>query len=148
VPLQDWTKRAAEAPVKLLAEQREVDQLQQPRLELVANLAAPWLDVELALLHVRVVALGALAWEAALPSDPASAKPKWPAGQLASRSAHRQTTTGQSRWPPADANAPRRQPDLAGRVHRVNAATAWQVPDDRRAVCRLVPAPMRGNGNV
>jgi uracil-DNA glycosylase len=77
VPLQDWTKRAAEAPVKLLAEQREVDQLQQPRLELVANLAAPWLDAELALLHVRVVvALGAFAWEAALPSDPASAKPE------------------------------------------------------------------------
>jgi uracil-DNA glycosylase len=65
--------------VKLLAEQREVDQLQQPRLELVANLAASWLDAQLslALLHVRVVvALGALAWQAALPSDPASAKPK------------------------------------------------------------------------
>src|SRR5215217_5531165 len=60
----------------------------------------------------------------------------------------RQTTTSQSRWPPADANAPRRQPDLAGRVHRVDGATAWQVPDDRRAVRRLVPAPMRGNGNV
>jgi hypothetical protein len=76
VPLRDWTKRAAEAPVKLLPEHREVDQL-QPRLELLANLAAPWLDAELALLHVRVVvALGAFAWEAALPSDPASAKPK------------------------------------------------------------------------
>ena len=63
-------------------------------------------------------------------------------------STHRQTTTGQSRWPPADANAPRRQPDLAGRVHRVDGATAWQLPGDRRAVRRLVPAPMRGNGNV
>ena len=63
--------------MELLAEQREVDRLQQPRLELVANLAAPWLDAELALLHVRVVvALGAFAWEVALASDSASAKPR------------------------------------------------------------------------
>jgi hypothetical protein len=38
--MQDWNERAAEAPVKLLAEQREVDQLQQRRLELAANLCA------------------------------------------------------------------------------------------------------------
>jgi hypothetical protein len=40
VPMQDWSERAAEAQLKLLAEQREIDQLQQRRLELTANLGA------------------------------------------------------------------------------------------------------------
>jgi uracil-DNA glycosylase len=43
----------------------------------VANLAAPWLDADLALLHVRVVvALGAFAREAALASESTTAKPE------------------------------------------------------------------------
>ena len=43
----------------------------------MANLAAPWLDAELALLHVRVVvALGAFGREAALASDSATARPE------------------------------------------------------------------------
>jgi hypothetical protein len=36
----------------------------------------------------------------------------------------RQAATGQSRWPLADARPARREPDLAGREHRVDTATA------------------------
>jgi hypothetical protein len=56
--------------------------------------------------------------------------------------------TGLSDWPLADANPGRCERDLAGRRHRVDTAVQPQDPDDRRAVRRLVPAPMRGNGNA
>jgi hypothetical protein len=52
------------------------------------------------------------------------------------RSGHRQGPTGQLRWPLADANAGRREPDLAGREHRVDTATATKVPDDRQLLGR------------
>ena len=50
--------------------------------------------------------------------------------QPASRSVRRQAATGQSRWPLADANAGRRQRDLAERVHRVDTAAQ---PRSRRS---------------
>jgi hypothetical protein len=56
--------------------------------------------------------------------------------------------TGLSDWPLADANPGGYERDLAGRRHRVDTAVQPQDPDDRRAVRRLVPAPMRGNGNA
>jgi hypothetical protein len=47
------------------------------------------------------------------------------------RVGRRQAATGQLRWPLADANAGRREPDLAGRQHRVD--TAAQPQGSRRS---------------
>jgi hypothetical protein len=72
---------------------------------------------------------------------PGRSSPRRPLGALPG-------ATGLSDWPLADANPGGCERDLAGRRHRVDTAVQPQGPDDRRAVRRLVPAPMRGNGNA
>jgi hypothetical protein len=110
----------------------------------VASLAAPWLDAELVLLHVRVVvAPGAFAWEAALPSDPPAPSPSSPPASrrpgrrsarppLASRAGHWQMRTH------PDANQTWRATYTVSTQH-----FSRRVPNDRRVPIGCL-APMRG----